>query len=175
MWLDWLVFCDYGFSVSVLCCPLATSTVLLGFLLPWMWGMSSRLLHTLDEGYLLMASPPDLGQVSRIVGRCFTVWATKEVCHFLSDLQVEISSSDPSSEFQISTDTYSTSSLGYLKDNTDSACPIPRPKPGPFMLSTYSVLTPKKLFKPETSDSSMTLFFFSFSGANPSSSLLSVI
>ena len=130
---------------------------------------------TLDEGYLLTAAPPDLGQVSCIVGRCFTVWATKEVCHFLSDLQVEISSSDPSSEFQISTDTYSTSSLGYLRDNTDSACPIPRPKPGPFMLSTYSVLTPKKLFKPETSDSSMTLFFFSFSGANPSSSLLSVI
>ena len=31
---DWLVFCDYGFSVSVLWCPLATPTVLLGFLLP---------------------------------------------------------------------------------------------------------------------------------------------
>ena len=33
VWLDWLVFCDYGFSVSALWCPLATSTILLGFLL----------------------------------------------------------------------------------------------------------------------------------------------
>ena len=31
-WLDWLVFCEYGFSVSALWCPLATPTVLLGFL-----------------------------------------------------------------------------------------------------------------------------------------------
>ena len=41
MWSDWLVFCDYGFSVSALWCPLATPTVLLGFLLPWTWGLSS--------------------------------------------------------------------------------------------------------------------------------------
>ena len=41
--------------------------VLLGFLLPWMWGISSQLLQqspalllTLDEGYLLTAAPPDL-------------------------------------------------------------------------------------------------------------------
>ena len=33
VWLDWLVFCDYGFSVSALWCPLATLTILLGFLL----------------------------------------------------------------------------------------------------------------------------------------------
>ena len=45
MWSDWLVFCDYGFSVSALWCPLATPTVLLGFLLPWTWGISSRLLQ----------------------------------------------------------------------------------------------------------------------------------
>ena len=44
-WLDWLVFCDYGFSVSALWCPLATPTVLLGFLLPWAWGISSWLLQ----------------------------------------------------------------------------------------------------------------------------------
>ena len=44
VWLDWLVFCEYGFSVSAFWCPLATPTVLLGFLLPWMWGISSRLL-----------------------------------------------------------------------------------------------------------------------------------
>ena len=34
VWLDWLVFCDYGFSVSALCCPLAIPTIFLGFLLP---------------------------------------------------------------------------------------------------------------------------------------------
>ena len=60
MWLDWLVFCDYGFSVSALWCPLTTSTVLLGFLLPWTWvslhGCSWKaqpLLLTLEKGYLL--------------------------------------------------------------------------------------------------------------------------
>ena len=45
VWLDWLVSCEYGFSVSALWCPLATPTVLLGFLLPWAWGISSRLLQ----------------------------------------------------------------------------------------------------------------------------------
>ena len=47
--------------------PLTTPTILLGFLLPWMWGISSWLLQqstslflTLDEGYLLTAAPPDL-------------------------------------------------------------------------------------------------------------------
>ena len=39
---DWLVFCDYGFSVSALWCPLTTPTVLLGFLLPWTWSSSSQ-------------------------------------------------------------------------------------------------------------------------------------
>ena len=34
VWLDWLVFYEYGFSVSALWCPLATPTILLGFLLP---------------------------------------------------------------------------------------------------------------------------------------------
>ena len=59
VWSDWLVFCDYGFSVSAFWCPLATPTVLLGFLLgylftsapakwsrcslPWMRGISSQL------------------------------------------------------------------------------------------------------------------------------------
>ena len=28
MWSDWLVFCEYGFSVSVLWCPLPTPTIL---------------------------------------------------------------------------------------------------------------------------------------------------
>ena len=45
LWSDWLVFCDYGFSVFALWRPLTTPTVLLGFLLPWTWGISSRLLQ----------------------------------------------------------------------------------------------------------------------------------
>ena len=45
VWLVWLVFCEYGFSVSALWCLLATATVLVGFVLPWMWGISSRLLQ----------------------------------------------------------------------------------------------------------------------------------
>ena len=45
VWLDWLIFCYYGFNVSALCCPLAAPTILLGFLLPWMWGISSQLLQ----------------------------------------------------------------------------------------------------------------------------------
>ena len=39
VWLDWQVFCDYGFNVSALWCPLAIPTVLLRFLLPWTWGI----------------------------------------------------------------------------------------------------------------------------------------
>ena len=45
LWSDWLAFCDYGFSASALGCPLTTPTVLLGFFLPWTWGISSRLLQ----------------------------------------------------------------------------------------------------------------------------------
>ena len=46
----------YGFSVSALWCPLATPTVLLGFLLPWAWGISSRMLQQ------SVANAPYLGQ-----------------------------------------------------------------------------------------------------------------
>ena len=45
LWSDWLVFCDYGFSVTALWCPLSTPTVSHGFLLPGTWGLSSRLLQ----------------------------------------------------------------------------------------------------------------------------------
>ena len=45
LWSSWLVFCDCGFSVSALWCPLAAPTVLLGVLLPWTWGISSLLLQ----------------------------------------------------------------------------------------------------------------------------------
>ena len=56
LWPDWLVSCGYGFSVSALWCPLATLTILLGFLLPWTWGISSRLLQQ------SAAAAPYLGQ-----------------------------------------------------------------------------------------------------------------
>ena len=55
MWLDWLVFCDYGLCVCPLM-PLVTPTVLLGFLLPWAWGISSQLLQQ------SAASAPYLGR-----------------------------------------------------------------------------------------------------------------
>ena len=42
MWLDWLVFCDYGLCVCPMM-PLTIPTVLVGFLLPWTWGISSQL------------------------------------------------------------------------------------------------------------------------------------
>ena len=45
MWLDWLVFCDCGFILSAIWRPLSALTILLGFLLPWMWGISSQLLQ----------------------------------------------------------------------------------------------------------------------------------
>ena len=67
MWLDWLNFCDYGFSVSALWCPLTTLTVLLGFLLRWTWSISSQLLQQSVATVLYLgwevsfqkAAPPD--------------------------------------------------------------------------------------------------------------------
>ena len=45
LWSDWLVVCDRGFSLSTLWCPLSALTILLGFLLPWTWGILSQLLQ----------------------------------------------------------------------------------------------------------------------------------
>ena len=45
MWSDWLVVCDYSFSLSALWSPLSVTTVLLAFHLPWTWGLSSQLLQ----------------------------------------------------------------------------------------------------------------------------------
>ena len=50
MWSDCLVVCDCGFSLSALWCPLSGPTILLGFLLPWTWGISSRLLQQSAAG-----------------------------------------------------------------------------------------------------------------------------
>ena len=59
-----IVFCDYGFSVSALWCPLATPTVLLVFLLPWTWGISSQVLQQST------AAAPYLGQGVSPYCRC---------------------------------------------------------------------------------------------------------
>ena len=67
MWLDWLLFCDYGFSVSALWCLSQHLPSYLGFSYlgsgVCLHGCSSKaqlLLLTLDEGYLLTATPPDI-------------------------------------------------------------------------------------------------------------------
>ena len=68
LWSYWLVFCDYGFSVSALWCPLATPTkTYLGFSyfgrgvsLHSCSSKAQLMLLTLDEGSLLTAAPPDL-------------------------------------------------------------------------------------------------------------------
>ena len=43
VWSDWPVVCDCGLSLSFLWCPLSAPIVLLGFLLPWRWDISSWL------------------------------------------------------------------------------------------------------------------------------------
>ena len=45
VWLDCLVFCEYDVNMSALWCPLTTLTILLGFLFPGTWGISSWLLQ----------------------------------------------------------------------------------------------------------------------------------
>ena len=45
MWSDWLDVHDCSFSLSALWCPPSAPTILLGFLLPWTWGLSSLLLQ----------------------------------------------------------------------------------------------------------------------------------
>ena len=37
-------FCGYGFQSVIPLIPSLSATILLGFLLPWMWGLSSWLL-----------------------------------------------------------------------------------------------------------------------------------
>ena len=74
LWSDWLLFCDYGFSVSALWCPLATPAVLLGFLLPWTWGISSRLLQQ------SAAAAPYLGRGVSSHGRPSWPWTVVTIC-----------------------------------------------------------------------------------------------
>ena len=75
LWSHWLVFCDYGLSVSALWCPLALPSDALSQHLPSYLGFSylgrgaslhgcsskaQPLLLTLVEGYFLTAASPDL-------------------------------------------------------------------------------------------------------------------
>ena len=68
---DWLVVCDCGFSLSDLWCPLSAPTVLLGFLLPWAWGISSWLLQQST------AAPPCLGRGVTPLSHC--LWPLSSV------------------------------------------------------------------------------------------------
>ena len=75
LWSDWLVFCDYGFTVSALWCPLATPTILLGFLSPWTWGISSQLLKQST------AAAPYLGGGVSSPGRPSWPWTRSSSSH----------------------------------------------------------------------------------------------
>ena len=55
VWLDWLVFCEYGFSVSALWCPLAAPTILFGFLLPYNSPMYLIILLPYNFSYLIIS------------------------------------------------------------------------------------------------------------------------
>ena len=59
------LYCD--FSLSALWCPLLAPTDLLGFLLPWTWGISSRLLQQ------SAAAAPYLGLGVAPLGHCCAV------------------------------------------------------------------------------------------------------
>ena len=64
VWLDWLVFCEYGFSVSALLQHLQSylgfSYLELGVSLHGCSSKTQPLLLTVDEGYLLTITLPDL-------------------------------------------------------------------------------------------------------------------
>ena len=86
VWLDWLVFCEYGFSVSALWYPLITPTILLGFSylgrVVSLHSCSSKvqpLFLTLDEGYLLTTALPDLQRGITSLGPPAPMQPTKNV------------------------------------------------------------------------------------------------
>ena len=90
MWSDWLVVCDCSFSLSALWSPLSVLTVLLGFLLPWMWGLSSGLLQQSAAAapYLWCGvAPLSRAHVPSQLLRCavhclFVSWFSLEYCTF---------------------------------------------------------------------------------------------
>ena len=130
VWLDWLVFCEYGFSVFALWCPLATPPVLVGFLLPWAWvslhGCFSKaqpLLLTLGEGYLLTAALPDLqcGIAPKSLLMKFKEESEK-VGLKLSIQKTKIIASGPITSWEIHGETVSDFILGGSKITADGDC-----------------------------------------------------
>ena len=67
VWLEWLDFCDYDFSVSALWFPLSTPTILLGFLLPWTSGISSRLLQKSAAAAPYLGHSPKYSEVPDVL------------------------------------------------------------------------------------------------------------
>ena len=68
VWSDWLVVCDCGFSLSAFWCPLSVPTILLGFLLPRTWGISSQLVQQ------SAAAAPNLGHEVAPLGHHPWTW-----------------------------------------------------------------------------------------------------
>ena len=101
MWFDWLVFCDCGFSLSTLGCPLSAPTILLGFLLPWMWEISSR---------PLAAPVMKVKEESEKVGLKLNIQKTK------------IMASGPITSWQIDGETVADFILGGSKITADGDC-----------------------------------------------------
>ena len=81
MWSDWLVFCDYGFSVSALWCSPATLIISLWFLLPWTWCISSQPEVFLSQK-LPIKTPFDMALPTRGLRSSFThQWAGTSLSH----------------------------------------------------------------------------------------------
>ena len=80
LWSDWLDFCHCGFGVSALWCPLTAPPVLPGLLLPWTWGISSRLLQQ------SAAAAPYLGR-----GGCVGTGGREELLHVQATYYLSLS------------------------------------------------------------------------------------
>ena len=79
MWSDWPVVCDCGFCLSALWHTFSVPTVLLGILLPWIWGIFSRLFQqsAATAPYLGRVTLPDLECGAAPLGlSCATVSTT---------------------------------------------------------------------------------------------------
>ena len=107
MWSDWLVFCDCGFSLSALWCPLLVPTILTWVSL------------TLDVEYLLTAAAPNLGHGVSPLGHRFWLWTW-------GILSLPIIHS-----VQFSHSVVSDSLLPHEPQHTRPPCPSPTPRVHP--------------------------------------------
>ena len=80
MWSDWLVVCDCGFSLSAFWCSLSVPTILPGFLLPWTWGIFSRLLQqsTAAALYLGYGVVPT-SFIVLLIGEVIRLWSLDQI------------------------------------------------------------------------------------------------